>query len=1287
MAVLKLALLLALAIFLIPAAALSQHPTTFVREWLVVGAFAVNPERDPLGTDHLGGEVDALPRSGQLVGAKGWFVAKTDEHGRLNFARLGVQPQERSVVYAHVYIFVPQAVEAVLLVGSDDGVAVRVNGNLLHEHLVLRGWRADQDTLREQLGAGWNTVLCKVFNNLGGYGLSLRLTGPRGEAIEGVRYAADMPADFRLAVVPARFELAELSIAPYARLSRSGVLQAQVMARLRPHGTTPVTSLRCELQVAGKGYIAQRKGRLRGEPLTVAWTLPLAELLNVALAGGTLSARATWGGGATTAALPVTAEQALRPALAGVEVTELVSLSTRNRIMHGEALLALSKELAVHNLYLRITAPQAAVSAVYGGASLTPSPRPLGFWQATVHPVEARFAMPPVSAGRATRLALDITEREAMPRVFLELATVDYSSLQEDLTYGRVYRPGAEVGQTELWRQLAVAFKGADAGAFRAAVREFYERTEPLRHAMKTDTIHVVGNAHIDMAWLWRWQETVQVCEQTFRQAMEFMRIDSTFTYAQSQAQAYEWMERYHPELLAEIREMVRRGQWLVVGGMWVEPDCNLPAGEALVRQILYGKQYLREKLGAEPRVAWTPDTFGYAWTLPQIYKKSGFDYFVTTKLWWNDTTPPEHQLFWWEAPDGSRVLTVVPRSYVEDLDEERTLRNLRDFRQATGANHLLVLYGVGDHGGGPTKEMLARFDHMTSMRLYPTAVKSSPEAFFRAVETMPDLPTVRNELYLQTHRGTFTTQGAIKKRNRQTEVLLETTEKFASFAPLPYPREELHRAWKGALFNQFHDILPGSSIPEVYGDAHALYDTCQALAGAVLDSALRALCANVNTRGKGVPVVVFNQLSWERNDLAWVRLPRGMQERNWIAVDAKGVVHAAQPHRDGLLFEVSGVPGMGYKVFWLRPANGRAWPDAPQAFPWTLRNACWELHLDPHTGDVASLVDRKKGRHILAGPGNQLQFFEDLPQEYDAWNIGYTGKEWRTDPSPEMEVLAQGPLFASIRLIRRFGQSRFIQDITLYRRLRRIDIATVAHWHETHVLAKAAFPVAVQGRAATYEIPYGWIHRTTVPATPAEKAMFEVPAQKWVDLTDDSVQYGVSLLNDCKYGHDVRGNLMRITLLRSPKSPDPNADIGQHEFTYSLYPHPGGWQEAETHRRAYELNYPLQAVLTEVHPGSLGKEGTFVRLEAGAGVVLSAVKHAEQGEGIVVRLYELFGKTTPVRLCFAEDVMAAHETDLLERPIATVPVNRGTIATEVSPFEIKTLLVRGAGRRQSGKR
>jgi alpha-mannosidase len=719
---------------------------------------------------------------------------------------------------------------------------------------------------------------------------------------------------------------------------------------------------------------------------------------------------------------------------------------------------------------------------------------------------------------------------------------------------------------------------------------------------------------------------------------------------------------------------------------MWVEPDCNLPAGEALVRQLLYGKQYVREKLGVEPRVAWTPDTFGYAWTLPQIYKKSGIDYFVTTKLWWNDTTPPEHQLFWWESPDGSRILTVVPLSYVEDLDEVRTLRNLRDFRQATGSNHVLVLYGVGDHGGGPTQEMLARFDHMARTRLYPTVVKSSAEAFFHAVERTPNLPTVRNELYLQTHRGTYTTQGAIKKRNRQTEVLLETAEKFASFAPIPYPYQQLRRAWKGALFNQFHDILPGSSIPEVYADAQALYDTCQALAGGALGSALQALCAEMDTRGQGIPVVVFNQLSWERSDLAWVRLPAPMLERSWEVVDAKGRVHAAQIQRDGLLFEVSGVPALGYKVFWLRPASHRTWPDAPQASQWSLRNTAWELRLDAKTGDLASLVERRDGRQVLAGPGNQLQFFEDVPQEFDAWNIRYTGKEWRAEPSPEVEVLAQGPLFATLRVIRRFGQSRFIQDISLYRSLPRIDISTRAEWHESHVLAKAAFPVAVQSKVATYEIPYGWIQRTTTPVTPAEKAMFEVPAQKWVDLTDDSGLFGLSLLNDCKYGHDVRGNLLRITLLRSPKSPDPNADMGEHEFTYSLYPHQGNWQEAETHRRACELNYPLHVVMTEEHPGALGREGSFVRLEAGAGVILSAVKRAEQDEKMVLRLYELFGKKTPAKLHFARKVVAAEETDLLERPLAALPVSGHTVIAELSPFEIKTVLVE-LGRAHSGRR
>ncbi|MCR4439735.1 MAG: alpha-mannosidase [bacterium] len=1274
-----------LAIAVLAATAAAQSQDTFVREWLVVGAFAVDPEHEPLRADHLGGEVDAMPRLGQVAGGKSCFVAQTDQQGRLNFIRMGVEPPERSVVYAHVYVFVPRLVEAVLLVGSDDGVLVRVNGNAVHEHLVLRGWRADQDTVREQLGAGWNRVLCKVFNNLGGFSLSLRVTGPQGEAIEGLRYAAELPADYRPAVVPSRYDLASLSVAPHAQLTAKGSLMATVQAQVRPHGTTPVAALRCVLQVASKLHPLRRTEGLRGDPFTIAWAVPLSEVLRAATAGDLLTVAVDWGRGKAMMELSLTRQEALGAVLAGVELSELFSFSQTTSGTHGKARLRLPKELAAHELCLRVRAPQSVVRAFCDDQALPPLPQRQGLWQAQVRQPEARFALPRLDSTRQVRLAIDLVPAKQAPRVFIDFVALDYAALLDDLRFGEMYAPGSDFGQAELWTRPVEAFQAADAGGLRAALQEFRERSEPLRRAMKQDTIHVVGNAHIDMAWLWRWQETVQVCEQTFRQALEFMGKDSTFTYAQSQAQAYQWMECFHPEILAGIKEMVRRGQWLVVGGMWVEPDCNLPAGEALVRQILLGKQYLREKLGVDPRVGWTPDTFGYAWTLPQIYKKSGIDYFVTSKLWWNDTTPPEHQLFWWESPDGSRILTVVPLSYVEELGEERTLRTLLDFRQATGVNHALVLYGVGDHGGGPTKEMLARFDHMAETRLYPTVVKSSAEAFFRATETKLDLPIVRNELYLQTHRGTYTTQGAIKKRNRQMEVLLETAEKFASFAPLPYPEQELRRAWQGTLFNQFHDILPGSSIPEVYKDAHALYDSCQALAGSALQAALEALCAEIDTRGKGMPVVVFNPLSWDRSDVAWVRLPGPLLEQSYEVVDANGVLHAAQLHEDGLLFEVSGVPGVGYKVFWLRPAARRFWPDAPQAVPWTVQNGAWEVKLNAETGDIASVVDRTSGREVLAGPGNQLQFFEDQPAEYDAWNIGYTGKEWRADRPTELEVIAQGPVRATLRVVRPFGSSRFVQDITLYRRLPRIDISTRADWHESHVLAKAAFPVAVQARAATYEIPYGWIQRTTVPATPAEKAMFEVPAQKWVDLTDDSSLHGVSLLNDCKYGHDICGNVMRITLLRSPKNPDPNADMGEHEFTYSLLPHAGNWQEAESHRRAFELNYPLQVLLTQPHPGRLGKQGSFVLLDAGSGVMLSAVKRAEKGEATVLRVYELFGKETSVQVTFRERVAEAFETNLLEAIGGSVPAARRTISTKLAPFEIKTLLVRFAS--QAGPR
>ena len=863
--------------------------------------------------------------------------------------------------------------------------------------------------------------------------------------------------------------------------------------------------------------------------------------------------------------------------------------------------------------------------------------------------------------------------------LFIQTTDRDYLKLSYNIEHtGLLTQYGFNVSKLP-FADLLSAFVSGKENEVHASMQAMMKQISADSKTIKNNMIHMVGNAHIDLAWLWPWTETVDVCEQTFENALDLMEANPDFTYAQSQAQTYEWIEKYHPDLFERIKKMVKAGKWIIVNGMWTEPDSNIPSGEAFVRQILYGQRYFRNKFNVTSDVAWTPDTFGYAWTLPQIYKKAGFDYFVTTKIWWNDVTRPKHHLFWWESPDGSKILTFLPEGYGSNPTSENVLERLKRYQENTQQENLMVLYGKGDHGGGPSKQMLNQIDIMANVDYYPKVEYSTPGQFFKAVEaTQSELPVVNDEMYLEYHRGCYTTQAKVKKYNRQLECLLETAEKFSSFAGIPYPKKELDDAWKRTLFNQFHDILPGSSIPIVYEQAHASYDTALTETNLVLNRALESIAAQVNTRGYGTPVVVFNPLSWTRNDLAIVDLPKEFHKKQLRVTDDQGwIVKSQSISGNRLLFEVNEIPSVGYKVFFVQVGKTRKPKDLPIASAGKLENSSFTLLFDEKTGNITSIYDRKQKREILSGAGNELQFFEDIPDRYDAWNIGYTGKQWGNDPAPKMEIIESGGVRATFRITKQTGKSTFTQDVSLYRNYPVIEFRNQVNWHESHVLAKAAFNLDITSETATYEIPYGTIQRPTVPKTAADSAKFEVSAHKWIDLTDKKGDYGVSLLNDSKYGFDVKKNLMRITLLRSPKSPDPEADMGEHEFTYSLYPHAGDWQSAETYERAYELNYPLQAVWPKKHVGSRPGSQSFAQLEGDSGIALTTLKKAEDSDELILRFVEIHGKASKATCVLQDPVAKARVVNLLEEPLPEEVDYAGQrININLKPYEIKSIAV-----------
>jgi alpha-mannosidase len=877
-----------------------------------------------------------------------------------------------------------------------------------------------------------------------------------------------------------------------------------------------------------------------------------------------------------------------------------------------------------------------------------------------------------------------------------------------------------DAGQSERKQQLEAAVKAvdlaalerSDQAAFDASLRLAQTKLETLKPWLKRFTIHAVGNSHIDMAWLWPWTETVEVVRNTFQSALDLMREYPDFKFTMSSARTYEWMEEKYPDLYRQIEQRIKQGRWEVIGGMWVEPDLNMPAGESLVRQILVGKRYFQKKFGVDVKIGWNPDSFGYNWQLPQIYKKSGMDYFVTQKLLWaHEFTTFPYKLFWWEAPDGSRLLTYFPHDYAGGIEPERMAKDLSQWApamygpQLSETPEMMHLYGVGDHGGGPTRTMLDEANRwMSPDVVYPQLKLGTATEFFADLGSkLPsmNIPVWKDELYFQYHRGVMTTQSETKRRIRHSEETLLHAEEFASLASLygqPYPQEDFERAWKRLLFDHFHDIMPGSGIAVNYLDAKRNLADVRLLAAEITRNALTELSAHINTQGVGTPVLVFNSLSWPRSEVIEIEAQLPAPARQVEVADAAGKPAETQllsmdpeTHRARLLLFAS-LPAVGYQTYFVR-AGARAAPDrsALKASSDSLENEFIRVRVDPQSGCMISLFDKRSNREALApsesdsgGPrntvcGNLLQAFYDKPKRWDAWNIDadFEKQHWDLDQADEVKLTEKGPLRAVIRVKKHFQNSSFAQDITLYAGVPRVDVKMQADWHEKHILLKVAFPLSAHNDKATFEIPYGSIERPTTRRTPAEQAEFEVPAQRWADISD--ANHGFSLLNDCKYGYDAKGNVLRLSLLRSPEWPDPHADEGHHEFTYSLYPHTGTWRDAQTVRRGYELNDKPITIGAEMHPGALPAEHSFLLLQPDS-VVLTAIKKAEDDETVVLRFYEWAGEQSNVKLQLPQGAESATETDLMEMPIgAGLSIQNGAASVPTRPYEIKTVKIRFA--------
>jgi alpha-mannosidase len=764
--------------------------------------------------------------------------------------------------------------------------------------------------------------------------------------------------------------------------------------------------------------------------------------------------------------------------------------------------------------------------------------------------------------------------------------------------------------------------------------------------------VSAIGHAHIDIAWLWPLRETVRKTARSFSTALKMMDEYPEYKFGASQPYLYQMVKDNHPGLYKRIKEAVKDGEWECQGGMWVEADCNLSSGESLVRQVLYGKKFFKEEFDQEVDNLWLPDVFGYSAALPQILIKSEISSFMTQKISWNQFNRFPHHTFIWKGLDGTEIFShfLCNDTYNSNCAPD----NLKMFETANQdvdrTEHALLLYGVGDGGGGPDRKHIERLRRMKDLEGMPKVTMEFASDFFEKTKaTSRDLQTWSGELYLEYHRGTLTTQALVKKKNRKLEILIREVEfLFSLFGMDEYPQESLERLWKVILLNQFHDIIPGSSINRVYKECHLQYDAAEVELKELRKLGESKLVELATTNKNKSGLLVYNSLSWNREEIVSFREKK-------IKVT---------------------IPALGYAVVdseLKEPVQANSVLTATGSL---LENDLVKLVFN-EDGFIESILDKEVNREVLAEGqlGNVFKLYDDQPVTYEAWDVDIYYEEI-PPVLPALiskKVLEKDSLTVSIELKFKGENYEVTQIVTISEGSKRIDFHTTVDWSENKKMLRVEFPVNIISQQATFEIQYGNVRRNTHSNTSWDMAQFEVVAHKWADLSQPN--YGVAMINDCKYGHKIKDNVMSLNLLRAPKLPDPEADMHTHEFSYALLPHIGDHISGKVVQEAYQFNYPLGTV--EVKGLGERAEIPYSAFELNVeNVIVESIKKAEYSDNLILRLYETCGTDTDMKLKSNEGVKEAWITNLLERDQEKMIVENDTIRLKFKPFEIHTLML-----------
>lgn len=784
-------------------------------------------------------------------------------------------------------------------------------------------------------------------------------------------------------------------------------------------------------------------------------------------------------------------------------------------------------------------------------------------------------------------------------------------------------------------------YSGIDAAA-KYLKEEFYDKLTP-----SDNIVSCIGHTHIDVAWLWTVAQTKEKAQRSFSTVLNLMKRYKDYIFMSSQPQLYQHVKDNDPELFERIKEYVKAGKWEVEGAMWLEADTNLASGESLVRQILFGKRFMKEEFDVDSKILWLPDVFGYSGALPQILKKSGVTQFMTAKMSWNETNSMPNDIFKWEGIDGSDVFAVLIPGYVNTLNPENVKRFWDSYKNKSLIPESLLTFGYGDGGGGPAYDMLENYKRLKhGIPGMPTPVIEKSGEYFDRIEKKfnelsPELvtpPKWVGEMYLEMHRGTYTSIAKNKKNNRKSELCYLEAEAVSVTDMVlnggEYPEDILRKNQQNILLNQFHDIIPGSSIKEVYDVTDKEYSVILGEGRQIIDDKLSSIKSNIKTDGG---IFVYNPTPFEISD--------------YIEFDGKTVY-------------AENIPAHGCKVIKNEEAVNKV-----NVKDKLLENDVVKVTFNDKY-HIISIFDKLTGREVLSenAEANRIEIFEDYPREYDAWEITdyYAQKMWIADNVSEVTPIKNG-----LRIKRNYQKSTITQDITLRNGSKRIDFKTIVDWHEDHVLMKAAFPVDIHSTNATYDIQFGNVERPTHYNTSWDETRFEVCAHKWADLSENG--YGAAILNDCKYGYSIRGSIMKISLLKAATYPNPEADRGINEFTYSFMPHEGDFREGNVIKEGYLLNMPLEASLIGASDGKTDNSISIASSDCD-NVIVETIKKAENDDSVIIRAYEAHNKKSNAKITVGFDFKEVYLCNLLEENIEKLNHNGRSVTLPVKNFEIITL-------------